>query len=527
MEQLKRGRGRPRKPATFSASLAQMFSQRLLELRVGQDHEVWPSEKYQADPVAFVRDILAVEPWDAQVEILEAVRDHKRVAVASGHKVGKSATDVMVALWFYCSFPDARVVMTSVTSRQVDQILWRELRMLRSRALKPIDGEMHELARSGLKSMDFREIVGFTAKEAEAVAGISGKNLLYIVDEASGVAQEIFDAIEGNRAGGARILLTSNPTRAEGEFYDAFYSKKAFYKCIQVPSTETPNCVEGRDVIPGLATRAWIDEKRQEWGEQSALYKIRVLGQFVLREDGKVISAHTIQQAEDRWADMVDEGELSIGIDPAGEGPRGDETVFAVRRGKKIVALHGYHGVSRDAHLIHLLSLCGEHKHHAHEKVCVNVDREGKIGNEVWYTIREYANLHPWMHVYGIRCSEKAMREPLVYDRLRDELWANLAHWLRDGGAIPEDTKLAAELHAPEYKQMVTGKLKVTDKDTLRKHLERSPDRADAVALAVWHSMSSMPMQTDERPEPPGQIMDARAQGLDPYEGMRSWGKQQ
>src|SRR5690606_31880088 len=140
----------------------------------------------------------------------------------------------LLAHWFYGSFDDARVIMTSTTARQVDQILWREVKMLRARSgwcvackrgnqrrreENPINPELiarpcqhsalirevpGELARTGMKSADFREIVGFTAKEAEAVAGISGRNLLYIVDEASGVAQAIFEAIEGNRAGGAR-----------------------------------------------------------------------------------------------------------------------------------------------------------------------------------------------------------------------------------------------------------------------------------------------------------------------------------
>ncbi len=177
----------------------------------------FPCDKYQNDPVGFFHDILGVEPWERQVEIIEAVRDHPRVACKSGHKVSKSHTAGGIALWYYCSFPDARVVMTSTTSRQVDAILWRELRMMKARggicleckrknedlpndqkitAPCPhsgmIDGVIGELARTGLKSADFREIVGFTAREAEAVAGVSGANLLYILDEASGIAAVIF-----------------------------------------------------------------------------------------------------------------------------------------------------------------------------------------------------------------------------------------------------------------------------------------------------------------------------------------------
>ena len=189
--QVEKRRGAPRKPRNVASVWGAAFLAAATALGSADTkaEERWPSPRYQSDPVAFFREVLGVEPWEKQVEICEAVRDHKRVAVASGHKVSKSHTDAGIALWFYCSFPDARVVMSSVTSRQVDQILWRELRMMRARSKREIDGDMHELARSGFKAPDFREIVGFTAREAEAVAGISGSNLLYILDEASGIPE--------------------------------------------------------------------------------------------------------------------------------------------------------------------------------------------------------------------------------------------------------------------------------------------------------------------------------------------------
>ncbi|HYG67931.1 MAG TPA: hypothetical protein VD838_09735, partial [Anaeromyxobacteraceae bacterium] len=116
---------------TFGRRLATLLRADL-KVRAGERIK-WPSSKYRDDPVAFAHDILGVEPWSKQVEILEAVRDHKRVAIRSGHKTGKSNSAGILALWFYCSWPDARVVMSSTTSRQVDTILWRELSMLRSR----------------------------------------------------------------------------------------------------------------------------------------------------------------------------------------------------------------------------------------------------------------------------------------------------------------------------------------------------------------------------------------------------------
>jgi hypothetical protein len=295
----------PPADATFAADLSiglRTLVQRATGVR-------FPSAKWRREPVGFFREVLGFEPWARQIEIVEAVRDYPRVAVCSGHKVGKSACIAGLALWFFCSFQDARVILSSTTARQVDQILWRELRMLRARSGRclackledpdgraipvpcphsaVIDGDQGELARTGLKSGDFREIVGFTSREAEAVAGISGSNLLYLVDEASGVPDLIFEAIEGNRAGGAKLVLMGNGTKNSGEFFEAFTSKQAHYKTIRVSSETTPNVMRGEVVIPGLATSEWIAEKRLEWGEESALYRVRVRGEHATNEEVK------------------------------------------------------------------------------------------------------------------------------------------------------------------------------------------------------------------------------------------------
>jgi len=499
----------------------------------------WPSPRYQTDPVAFFREIVGVEPWSRQIEIIEAVRDHMRVAVRSGHKVSKSHTSAGIALWYYCSFPDARVVMSSTTDRQVNQILWRELKMMRARGgrctkckakdpdgrriTRPcphsaiIDGEMGELARTGLKSTDFREVVGFTARQAEAVAGISGKHLLYILDEASGIPDEIFEAVEGNRAGGARVVMFSNPTRTSGEFFDAFYSKKDLYKTITVSSEETPNVVQGETVIPGLATRQWIEEKKEEWGEDSPLYTIRVKGEHALQEDGKIFSVHAIAEAERRWKEddcpecdgtgqvagetcpacggsgkVEPAGRLFLGLDPAGPTGSGDESVFVLRRGLRMLDMHAQLGLNDDAHLAQIMGMLNKHRLPRETPVVV-IDREGSIGSSLYGHVRQFLESRQAkpFDLVAVRSSDRAVRQPVVYDRIRDELCANLEGWIRDGGAILEDAKLSAELHFLTWEQSAAnGRLKLVPKVKIRKELGRSPDRYDALSMAVWEPLS-------------------------------------
>jgi len=539
-----------RRAARERVRMADDFREQLLTELHYSTRVRFPSPAYAADPVRFFREVLGVEPWSRQVELLNAVRDHSRVAVCSGHKVSKSHTCAGVALWYYCSHEDARVVMTSTTSRQVDQILWRELRMMRARASRcvackaedptglliprpcphstVIEGEQGELARTGLKSADFREIVGFTAREAEAVAGISGRNLLYIVDEASGVADEIFEAIEGNRAGGARILMCSNGTRNEGEFFDAFHKKAAFYHTMRISSEETPNVTEGREVIPGLATREWIEEKRQEWGEDSPLYKVRIKGEHATLEEAKIFSLHMIAEAEERWRSTEAAGRLYIGLDPAGEGGTGDESAFCMRRGLKQLATHVARGLDDEGHLRELLTLIAQHKLPRETPVVV-IDRDGPIGASLFGTLRQYAATHRLeFELAAVRPSRPAMRDKQNYGTVRDELAANLTQWFRDGGAILEDSKLEIELHCMEWEHDVRErKLQLVPKKKIRKLIGRSPDRFDALCLAVWEPLSMLDDTTPQRVREIATERRAAQQqtptGIDPYGASKTW----
>jgi len=510
----------------------------------------FPDPKYQRDPVGFFRNVLGVELWAKQVEIAEAVRDHSRVAVCSGHKIGKSLVIAGLALWFYCSYRDARVILSSTTSRQVDQILWRELRMLRARSGRCLDcktadptghviarpcphsaiieGEQGELARTGLKSDDFREIVGFTAKEAEAVAGVSGQHLLYLIDEASGVPDAIFEAIEGNRAGGAKLVLVGNGTRNEGEFFEAFTSKSQLYKTIRVSSETTPNAVSGRVVVPGLATREWIEEKKIEWGEESPLYRVRVKGEHAINEAGKIFSLHAIGEAEKRWHETPEAGRLFVGIDPAGESGSGDETVFVARRGLRMLLLRAHTGLTAEAHLTHLLALLVPPLVLPRETPVVCIDADGSIGARLDGVLRGYLDQPEnagAFELVSVRGSDRAIRKPRVYDRNRDALAANLEDWFRDGGAILEDAKLERELHALEWTQAVNGRLKVTSKEELRKTLGRSPDRYDGLALSVWEPLSLRdPGElTPSAQQALAQVDPRSATTLDPWKGAALW----
>ncbi|EYF00197.1 hypothetical protein [Chondromyces apiculatus] len=491
-------------------TMAGTLSAAILAASAASQRIAWPSERYQAAPGRFFREVLGVEPWHKQDEVLEAlVPERARVSVKSGHKVGKSSLGAGAALWFYCSFLDARVIMSSVTDRQVNQILWRELRMLHARARHPIDGHLHELARTGFRSADFREVVGFTAKEAEAVAGISGRNLLYILDEASGIPDAIYEAVEGNRAGGARVLMLGNPTRVEGEFFRSHSDKREFYRTFTISSEESPNVREGRAVIPGLATREWVEEKRQEWGEESALFQVRVRGNFARQDASTVIPLYLVDEAEERWHEVAAEGRLHVGVDVARFGD--DDSVAIPRRGCKALEVVAWHGLDEQTLAAQVVQVVRRHRSPREQKAAVKVDACGGIG------IRVVGHLHAYqeeIEVIPVNVAERS-RLPGEFPLLRDQLWFALRDWLKDGGAIPEDAKLAAELVAPRFEFDLRQRRKVESKDELRKRLKRSPDRADALALCAWEPLVFQPPAEDED----FSREDDRAHAFDAYGG--------
>lgn len=484
---------------------------------------VWPSTAYWDDPAKFFIEVMSFRPWAKQIEIAEAIRDNPKVAVSTCHKMGKSVLDTSLAAWFFSSLPDARVVMTSTTAYQVKMILWREMH-IRMRWARlgicyhcrklyeegqrrnggkpveilcphgsPIDYPVHDDPALGIIAPDMRQIVGFTGRDAEAVAGVSSPNLLYICDEASGIEDPIFAAIEGNRAGGARLLLTFNPTRNEGKAYDAINNESSGYVKFSLGYEDSPNVKAGWRAIPGMIDRPWVDEMRDEWGEDSPDFTIRVKGKHAIGESGKTVSLELTKQAEDNWYTNSGDGHLYIGLDPAGDGFQGDESVFAPRRGKKILELRVRRGLNEQAHLGELLLLIDEHHKPNEAPPIVVMDKGGDVGAKVYGILYGFLELNPNAFVLiGLDSSNQARKNPIVYDKMREDIWANFVKWIRDGGGIPTDTKLNREIRTPHWFQArYSSKMKLMDKVEIRKVLKRSPDRADACALSCYESESA------------------------------------
>jgi phage terminase large subunit len=502
----------------------------VLEVHLGK---AWPAPKWQRDIVGFSDTILGVEIWEKQIELLCAIQEFSRVAEHGGRKVSKDHSLAIAVLWWYASFPDARAFTTATTAKQVDGILYRQIRQLmaasgrclackRSRPDEPapcphsaiITGEVGQKAHTGIRSPDMREIIGYTADNAEGLAGLSGAYLMVVEDEASGIPDELHDALRGNLAAETcKHIMISNPTKTEGHFHAACTTFSHLWHVLHVSSRETPNVLEGREVIPGLASRSWIETQEELWGgPESALVQIHIDGKFV-KESALTVPfpVDAINASNARWDDTIPDGPLIVGVDPAGEGKDGDESAFAPRRGKQILRVVARRGLSADAHVVEVLGLMAIHGTHG-QPVRVVIDRGGVVGAKVWGAFLAFQISHPEtaIELVGVDASDRAQRKPKTYDRVRDELVAACADWMRDGGALPEDAKLAGELNCFRWSEggHVSGRAKLVSKDEMRKKLKRSPDRADAVCLSTWDRQQVGATAVQEGTEHPDAVID-------------------
>ncbi len=418
------------------------------------------TDRCARDPFFFSKHVLDGEAWWKQEEIMRAVRDSGRVAVRSGHGVGKTWVAARVCLWFLYSFPPAVVVTLAPTWRQVETVLWGEIRRQHASSRLDLIGMPQ---RTSLVDDDWYAR-GVSTNQPERLQGIHGRHVLVVMDEAPGIDPRLYEAAEGILTSEhSRLLLIGNPLRPEGPFYDAFSSP--LYRKIHI------SCEEAANV--GLVSRGWIEDRRREWGEGSPLYLSRVLGEFPEESADSLLSAAEVFHVSRDW-EAPAEGTHSIGVDIARFGK--DETAMAVCRWHEgrgyVVRLQAWKG--RD-----LMQTCGEIVNavgdFSVEPSRVHVDDTG-LGGGVVDRLRELD-----LDVDGVNFGARA-RKPKNFANRRAELLWNLRTLVKGRSLrIVPDPDLMGELKRITYEVASDGRIAIA-----KKRSGESPDRAEALALACY-----------------------------------------
>jgi len=431
----------------------------------------------RSHPVEFCDKLLGFHCWSKQREIIESVRDNRRTAVRSGHGSGKTAIAARTVLWFLAAYPRSVVVTTAPTWVQVEKQLWREIAKAHELAGGFYDGT---ILKTELSLGPDWYAIGLSTDTPERFSGFHSAHMLLVVDEASGVKDEIFEAGEGFLTSeDARILLIGNPTQLSGQFHRAFHREASLWNRIAVSTLDTP-AYTGEEVPEDVAAHLphadWADQMAKQYGAESAMYAIRVLGEFASRSDDAVCFVGDVERAQ--LATFKPSGPLVVSCDVSYYGD--DETVIAVRDGDRVRIAQAYTGKDTTETAGIVASVAVDALEHSEQHEAHIVIDEIGFGAGVLDVLRRDSRFH----VHGFHAA-RAARHPDKFPLRRDEMWFNFSQRLRDDTVdLDPDAQLLEDLVAPVYSFDLRGRRKVERKEDTKKRLGRSPDRADAVLMA-------------------------------------------
>ena len=527
-------------------------------------------EDYRDDPVRFVEEVLGhPPPYEKQREILRTLAVKRRVTVVGANGSGKDWAAARAILWWLATRPRAIAVVTGPTQRQVEQIVWRELRAAYKASSVPLGGR---LSGSQWNIADDRYAIGFSTNKADNLQGFHSPELLVVVTEAHAMPQDQMEALK--RLYPARMLLTGNAFSRDGEFFDSHHTKRHIYAGVTVSVYDTPNFTGENGGAPGMPTEEDVEERKLDWGEDHPLYQGSILARFPDMLDDSLLSRSAIEAAVARWeGDIVppatpssaptadplslegrgrhavageggpagsgegehatpDHSTLSLTLSPcraresdnplslegrgrhvvAGEGepPSGelrlgvdvarfgsDKTALCVRRGWSVEYLRSFSRIDTMRTAGEAVTLVRDH-----DIPAVFVD-EGGLGAGVVDRLRELR-----APVYGVQFGGKA-RQSGRFANMRAELFWELRRLFNDNLiAIPPDEELISQLLGLRYDVTSAGQVKMESKSSLRRRGLRSPDKADALALAfmeppslqIWTGPPNAPPPPPPRP---------------------------
>jgi phage terminase large subunit len=439
--------------------------------------------RYRDDPVGFVREVLGGQSATRrstgssyQFAILADLVHHPRVAVRSGHGVGKSALDAWAALWWLLSRPFSRVVVLAPEfSRQIRAVLFSEIRKWARRSARPlpvsvlaarvlVEGHGEEWSAVGMSTAgDVNRLEGFHAEGG----------VLVICDETKGIPQDAFDAVQGALTSleDSRLLVTSVPGGAGAGPFWKVCQDPARWVVHHVPSTDS-----------SLVAPSWCADRARDWGVGSPLYQTRVLGEFAEAGEGVLFPLPLLEAAMERPGDPSAMQPGSLGVDVA-RSVAGDLNVVARCFAGRLEIIETWrspdlmHTVDRVLRIVATTGL---------RRAAVDV---GGPGGGVADRLRQLGYDVLPVAFGGTAVDTGPASQVPASRRFRNRraqlFWALREALERGQVALAEDDEVRADLAALRYGFTPDGRLVIEEKDAIRQRLGRSPDRADALALAL------------------------------------------
>ena len=423
--------------------------------------------KSKSNPLIFVTDVLGAMPEPWQAAALEAVGQHDRVSIRSGHGVGKTTFESWLILWFLLTRKNCKVPVAANSQDQLRDTIWPEIakwhRQLPEALKSMIDVQAERIVVAQDPEGAFAVRRTASKDNPEALQGFHAENLLFLIDEASGIPDVVFEVGMGALSTpGAKVVMAGNPTRTSGFFYDTHHSLRDRWHTMHV------NCLD----VP--RAQGHIEDIKAKYGDNSNAWRVRVLGEFPTADDETVIPLELVMSAVGRNVSSLDYYP-AWGVDVARFGD--DRTALAKRQANKLLEpIRWWHSTDLMATVGRIKAEYDE-THYDMRPWAILIDVIG-LGAGVYDRCKELG-----LPVKAINVGEAAStRENCM--RLRDELWLKGREWFQEKScSMPEDNALIAELTAPTYTFSSTGKMVVESKADMKKRGMRSPDLADAFLL--------------------------------------------
>ena len=511
------------------------------DVEAGTPYYLWSD-----DPVGFVEDVLGETLWSLPKQIMRAVATTKRVAVPSCYGSSKTWSAARMALWKAFTGPVGPTLIVTIAPRwsQVYRQMWPEIRKAHAKAGLPGHVDMAQLKMMSGDGVDTVVAYGKAVQpwDEASIQGIHSSRLLLIVDEAGGIGHTIGRNLRGMLVGeGASMLAIGNPpTDDEGSWFENLCSNPEV-TVIPISAYATPNLsgetappcrvcpaeMPAHTIAAHLVDPAWVDEAIADNGEESNFVQAKVHARFPHGGSDRAIPSSWLDAAAeseepdgDEWLRLCDLGLpaetlpwrvragawVRLGVDVAADG--GDE--FSIARSVGDLA-HNQHASAgpANANPVDVAGVVLEHIRRAEAlrarlgteaKVRVKIDGIG-VGWGVAGILQAWKTegLHD-AEIVAVIVSESTDREPeastLRPYRKRDEMWLATRVLVQPTRRHPDgmirlrvDNKTLAQLRAPTRGTSMTGHTVVESKKSMKKRGLNSPDRGEAVRLALYEPL--------------------------------------
>lgn len=428
-------------------------------------------------------------PRQWQADILSSISTHLgdpktryepiQLAVASGHDIGKSALISMIIQWAMSTCADTKVVVTANTDTQLRTKTWPEVTKWFKLALNSHWFKVTATAVTSAAPEHERtwraDAIPWSENNTEAFAGLhnKGRRIVVIFDEASAIADKIWEVTEGALIDEDTEILWiafGNPTRNTGRFRECFGKLRHRWQNRQIDS----RTVEGTN-------KKKIQELVEDYGEDSDFVRVRVKGEFPRAGTMQFIPGDVADAARKREATATLQDPLIMGVDVARFGD--DQSVIVLRRGNDARSIPWE--TFRGADTMTLAARVNE-LYNIHLPDAIMVDGGG-VGGGVIDRLRMFQL--PVIEVQFGGSADRGMMTgegKVLYANKRAEMWGNMRDALKGRLAVPDDPTLGDDFVGVEYGYVLRdGKdaILLESKKDMKKRGLASPDLADALAI--------------------------------------------